>query len=381
MAGSRASAFATSSCAAAMELGLSGWVANELDGSVRCVAEGPRDDLEALLEIDGARTGRRTRRAGQRDVEPRDGRDLRDVPASGSRRSSGADLTRMLTRSRLEWDRWAIPRGTIVRHRLRRWSQTLPPRIYPTLYRAILDRVADLEAAGDRGEARLVRQRRHGSLFASMGRPGPASARSAASARRATDRRRARKLGRGSDAILGRGDRRSPAAHRAAERRTVPGAGRPRGRTLRTMASATRRRGDRSRASTAYDAAGRARRGGRGRVVVRQRPVARLARAPRRGRRGRGTSAPWTAAVDAAIDRLDRRGRPDHRPAPRDRLAVDLPAGRAARPRRDAMRFQDAARDGRAGRVRGDPGRPARRPSGGAARRRDRRRSGCWRAP
>ena len=33
-----------------MELGLTGWVANESDGSVRCVAEGPRPDLEALLE-------------------------------------------------------------------------------------------------------------------------------------------------------------------------------------------------------------------------------------------------------------------------------------------------------------------------------------------
>ena len=33
-----------------MELDLTGWVANESDGSVRCVAEGPRADLEALLE-------------------------------------------------------------------------------------------------------------------------------------------------------------------------------------------------------------------------------------------------------------------------------------------------------------------------------------------
>jgi acylphosphatase len=34
----------------ATALGLVGWVANEPDGSVRCVAEGPRDRLEALLE-------------------------------------------------------------------------------------------------------------------------------------------------------------------------------------------------------------------------------------------------------------------------------------------------------------------------------------------
>ena len=33
----------------AMDLGLDGWVANTADGSVRCVAEGPRDRLERLL--------------------------------------------------------------------------------------------------------------------------------------------------------------------------------------------------------------------------------------------------------------------------------------------------------------------------------------------
>ncbi len=34
----------------AMELGLTGWVANEPDGSVRCRVEGPRADLATLLE-------------------------------------------------------------------------------------------------------------------------------------------------------------------------------------------------------------------------------------------------------------------------------------------------------------------------------------------
>jgi acylphosphatase len=33
----------------ASRLGLGGWVANEGDGSVRCVAEGPKPALEALL--------------------------------------------------------------------------------------------------------------------------------------------------------------------------------------------------------------------------------------------------------------------------------------------------------------------------------------------
>ena len=34
----------------ATALRLTGWVANTADGSVRCVAEGPRPELEALLE-------------------------------------------------------------------------------------------------------------------------------------------------------------------------------------------------------------------------------------------------------------------------------------------------------------------------------------------
>jgi acylphosphatase len=34
----------------AMDLELTGWVANGADGSVRCVAEGPRRALEALLD-------------------------------------------------------------------------------------------------------------------------------------------------------------------------------------------------------------------------------------------------------------------------------------------------------------------------------------------
>lgn len=34
----------------AARLDVHGWVANESDGTVRCVAEGPRGELEALLE-------------------------------------------------------------------------------------------------------------------------------------------------------------------------------------------------------------------------------------------------------------------------------------------------------------------------------------------
>ena len=35
----------------ATHLGLTGWVSNEQDGSVRCVAEGPRPELEQFLEM------------------------------------------------------------------------------------------------------------------------------------------------------------------------------------------------------------------------------------------------------------------------------------------------------------------------------------------
>ena len=35
----------------AMDLGVVGWVANDNDGTVRCVAEGPRPTLETLLHL------------------------------------------------------------------------------------------------------------------------------------------------------------------------------------------------------------------------------------------------------------------------------------------------------------------------------------------
>jgi acylphosphatase len=61
--------------------GLVGWVANESDGSVRCVAEGPRPDLEAFA------------------------RDLADGP-------SGSDVERIETT-------WSAATGTFDRFALR----------------------------------------------------------------------------------------------------------------------------------------------------------------------------------------------------------------------------------------------------------------------
>jgi acylphosphatase len=54
----------------ARRLGLRGWVANEPDGSVRCVAEGPSGDLETLL----AALGRGPLGARVERVVPRRGR-------------------------------------------------------------------------------------------------------------------------------------------------------------------------------------------------------------------------------------------------------------------------------------------------------------------
>jgi acylphosphatase len=66
----------------ANRLGVGGWVANEPDGSVRCVAEGPRAQLERLLGL--LRAG--PRGAWVDDVESRWG------PAAG-------DLQRFTVRS------------------------------------------------------------------------------------------------------------------------------------------------------------------------------------------------------------------------------------------------------------------------------------------
>lgn len=60
---------------AARQLELRGWVANEADGSVRCVAEGPRRDLEVLVEA----LGRGPLGARVERVVPRWGRPAGDL--------------------------------------------------------------------------------------------------------------------------------------------------------------------------------------------------------------------------------------------------------------------------------------------------------------
>lgn len=56
-----------------------------------------------------------------------------------------------------ERDRWAIPVDRAGRHRVI-VDPTSPAEELPALYRAILDRVAELETGGDRAAARRVRR-------------------------------------------------------------------------------------------------------------------------------------------------------------------------------------------------------------------------------
>ncbi len=68
----------------ARRLELDGWVANEADGSVCFVADGPRDDLEALLEL--VREGPPASQVETVIV------DWPPIPAGGSRRGSGFEI-------------------------------------------------------------------------------------------------------------------------------------------------------------------------------------------------------------------------------------------------------------------------------------------------
>ena len=199
----------------------------------------------------------------------------------------------------------------------------------PALYRAILDRVAAARARGERqrptasGATRPRPTREPG-----MTAPGRLVA--LAPRGRAPDRRRA-PLGRAS-----RRRRRTGRAHAATRRRPGRAAPRPdatsRGLGLRPMAAPDPRRRPRPRPRRLCRA-DRARRGRRGRVVLRHRP-----RPPPGGTRLEAVAAargdePLAAdrrrRVDGAIDEIGA----DRRPASRDRLAVDVPAGRPARPR------------------------------------------------
>ena len=154
----------------ATDLGLDGWVANTMDGSVRCVAEGPRDGLDAPA------------RAASEGPPAAIVERVSEVwmPATGTLgpfgvRSRGP--SRRLTA-------WTIgrpmsgPVGYSVQTQPRASSlPTMEPNSaseeLPALYRAVLDRVAELEAAGS-ATSRTRPRRGDPHLFACLGRPGPA---------------------------------------------------------------------------------------------------------------------------------------------------------------------------------------------------------------
>ncbi len=67
-------------------LGLGGWVANQDDGSVRCVAEGPRDGLETLLaDLRAGPPGARVDRVSETWLAATGGFDGFDVRSGGHR--------------------------------------------------------------------------------------------------------------------------------------------------------------------------------------------------------------------------------------------------------------------------------------------------------
>ena len=164
----------------ALELGLVGWVANGADGSVRCVAEGPSAALDALEVDPPDRSAGRDRRCGRcrpdgghRSARTISGSDRAHTAATepsetGSARPSGACGNRTAP------DRDFQPRATGPVSRTRSAvgdpsfivMESRPPadpapaepvatlaEDLPEIYRAILDRVADLERIGARREA------------------------------------------------------------------------------------------------------------------------------------------------------------------------------------------------------------------------------------
>ena len=64
----------------ARQMGLSGWVRNEYDGSVRIVARGPGQSIDELVEA--VKVGPRSARVDAVDVEPVEAADAADLPES-----------------------------------------------------------------------------------------------------------------------------------------------------------------------------------------------------------------------------------------------------------------------------------------------------------
>ena len=156
-----------------MALGLDGWVANTSEGAVRCVAEGPRETLETLL---GRLEAGPARPSWSGSASPGCRR-----PARSGRSGSGVGAT---------WatDVWAHRTRETGRVGYSVSTDARPPSCptmepnsasedLPRLYRAVLDRVAEIAASGRRPLANDVRATGDPHLLASLGRPRATRAR------------------------------------------------------------------------------------------------------------------------------------------------------------------------------------------------------------
>ena len=321
--------------------GSSGWVANAPDGSVRVRRRGPARPAGGASRSPCATARRRRIVDGVSDAW---------MPATGALRGVRRPERRPTAATDRACAHLGRPSPTGGRtgglfrpgrrsdHRCARWSQKSAAEELPALYRAVLDRVAQLDASGHRDVGYRIRARGHrGST------PVPGTIARGAASRRSCAR----------PSDTGADRKRDPvAAVRAPERPASPDAGARRGRpAARRLAScrrddpATVHRRARSRRTPGWpSSARRSRTSGRTSTTwpmpgaTRLMPGRRRARDDDPSRRGRA------AAIDRAVDEIGLIEDP-HRAI--DWLST-FPQVVLLAARRTSVRFQDAARDARA---------------------------------
>ena len=187
MGGSRASASAISCSTRRSTSGSSGWVANNRTAPSAVAPRARAVTLERLLDgfarVRRAPASTGSRRRGARDGRPRAVQRPQRRPSRGLR---GTDPI---------GHRSAGPLGYSVRDRRRATSWATmetnsAAEELPALYRAVLDRVAELEAGGDATKPAASAATATTRLLARLGRPRPARARDPPATRGPADRRR-----------------------------------------------------------------------------------------------------------------------------------------------------------------------------------------------